>query len=58
MKEGVMMDEGIEELENLCKPIVEFIKKNYDSHTYIEISENSIYLRQDIIGIPKVTTEE
>lgn len=47
----------LEELENLCKPIVEFVKKNYGSHTYVEVSENSIYIRQDIIGIPKVTTE-
>ena len=48
----------LEELENLCKPIVEFIKKNYGSHTYIEVSEDSIYLRQDIMGIPEVITEE
>ena len=44
--------EKIEELEELSKPLVEYIKKYYDFHTSIIISEDFIRLVRDEIGIP------
>ena len=44
--------EKIKELEVLCKPIVEYLKENYDPYTNIIISDSNIRVTQDVIGIP------
>ena len=42
----------MEELKELCKPLIEYLKENYDLHTTIIISEDYIKLVKDEIGIP------
>ena len=42
----------MEELEELCKPLVDFLKEHYDLHTSIIISQDYIRLVRDEIGIP------
>lgn len=39
-------------LEELCKPIIEYIKENYNSHTEVVITLDGITVKQDIKGIP------
>ena len=48
----------INELNKLCKPIVEFLKENYDCHTTIIISQDGVKMIQDEIGIPINEEEE
>lgn len=44
--------EKIEEIEKLTKPIVEYLKKNYNPHTSLIIDSNSIRVVSDEISIP------
>lgn len=40
------------ELEELGKPVVEFLKTHYHPHARVVISMDKISLQEDIIGIP------
>lgn len=44
--------EKIEEIEKLTKPIVEYLKKNYNPHTSLIIDSNNIRVVSDEISIP------
>lgn len=44
--------EKIKKLENISKPILEFIRNNYNPHTTIIINENNIKVVSDEISIP------
>ncbi len=41
-----------EQLEKLCQPVVDWLKKNHDPHTEVRISEDRIDLVESVIGIP------
>ena len=43
--------EKIKELEEISKPILEFLKKNYNPHTAVVISESGIKVVSDEISI-------
>ena len=47
-----METEKFEKFEKLVKPISNFIKENYDSHTTIIITDNHAKVVRDDIGIP------
>ena len=42
----------IEELVKISEPIIDFLKKNYNPHTTVIISEDSIKVVSDEIVIP------
>ena len=42
----------IEEIEKITKPIVEYLKKNYNPHTSVIIDCNSIRVVSDEVSIP------
>ena len=44
--------EKIKELEEISKPILEFLKKNYNPHTTVIISGDGIKVVSDEINIP------
>lgn len=46
--------EKIKELEEISKPILEFVKKNYNPHTTVVISEDYIKVVSDEISIPNI----
>lgn len=46
------MDEKLKEIEKLCKPIVDYIKENYNLHTTVVITEDYIKVESTEIGIP------
>lgn len=46
--------EKIKELEEISKPILEFVKKNYNLHTTVVISEDYIKVVSDEISIPNI----
>lgn len=46
--------EKIKELEEISKPILEFLKKNYNPHTAVVISEDCIKVVSDEISIPNI----
>lgn len=39
-------------LEELCKPIIEYIKENYNPHTEVVVTMDGITVKQDIEEIP------
>ena len=41
-----------EELEKLCKPVVEWLKKNHDPHTEVHIPGEPRDLIESVIGLP------
>ena len=41
-----------EQLEKLCQPVVDWLKKNHDPHTEVRISAEHIDLVESVIGIP------
>lgn len=41
-----------EELEKLCKPVVDWLKKNNDPHAEVHITVDHIDLMASVIGIP------
>lgn len=45
------MNDEMKKLEELCKPIAEYLKQNYDPHCSIIISDSYIKLVRDEIGI-------
>lgn len=44
--------EKIKEIEEITKPIIEYLKKNYNPHTSIIIDCNSIRVVSDEVSIP------
>lgn len=46
------MNEEMKKLEELCLPIVEWLKKNYDPYTQVQITSDNIEMIQKVIGIP------
>lgn len=42
----------MEEIEELSKPILEFLKEKYNPHTTVVINEDSIRVVSDEIHIP------
>lgn len=44
--------EKIKEIEEITKPIIEFLKQNYNPHTTIIINQDCIKVVVDEIGIP------
>lgn len=39
-----------QELEDICKPIVEYIEKNYNTHTEILVTTSNITVKENILG--------
>ncbi|MCH3962954.1 MAG: hypothetical protein LKE46_01650 [Clostridium sp.] len=46
------MNKGIKSLEKICKPVVDYLKDNYNPHCAVVITDNQIRLVEDKIGIP------
>lgn len=44
----------IKTLEEICTPVVDYIKKNWDPHCTVIITDSQIKLVRDEIGIPNV----
>lgn len=49
---GVRRVSEAEQLEKLCQPVVDWLKKNHDPHTEVRISAEHIELVESVIGIP------
>lgn len=39
-------------LEQICHPLVEFIKENYNPYTEITVTMDSITVKQNVEGVP------
>lgn len=48
------MEEKIVELKKIAKPVINFIKNNYNPHTTVIINEDSIKVVTDEINIPLI----
>lgn len=48
------MEEKIAELSEMAKPVINFIKNNYNPHTTVIINEDSIKVVTDEINIPLI----
>lgn len=48
------MEEKIKELTKISEPVINFIKENYNPHTTIIISEDSIKVVTDEMNIPLI----
>lgn len=48
------MEEKIVELNEMAKPVINFIKNNYNPHTTVIINEDSIKVVTDEINIPLI----
>ena len=48
------MKEKIVELNKIAKPVINFIKNNYNPHTTVIINEDSIKVVTDEINIPLI----
>ncbi|NFS61085.1 hypothetical protein FDF00_09010, partial [Clostridium botulinum] len=44
--------EELKKIEEVCKPVVDYLKKNYDPHCTVVITDSQIRLVRDEIGIP------
>lgn len=42
----------LKEIEELCKPVADYLKRNYGPHCSIVISDNQIKLTRQGLGIP------
>jgi DNA-binding XRE family transcriptional regulator len=48
-----------QEFEEVCKPVVKYLKENYDPHCTVVITDNYIKLVRDEMGIPiEIVREE
>ena len=45
-------ENGIEEFETLCRPLVEYLQKKHDPHTWIIIEWDRATLAKDRYGVP------
>lgn len=50
--------EKIKEIEELAKPILEYIKKNYNPHTTIIINQDHIKVVVDEVSIPNISSNQ
>jgi len=50
--------EKIKELQEISKPILEFLKNNYNPHTAVVISESGIKVVSDEISIPLIIHDD
>lgn len=48
----------MEELKEISKPLIEYLKKNYNPHTAVVISESGIKVVSDEISIPLITHDD
>jgi hypothetical protein len=48
----------MEEIEKMCKPIAEYLKKNYNPHYTLSISSCEIKLTSDEMFIPLIKQEK
>lgn len=48
----------MKELEDLCKPIVKYLKENYDPYVNIIINGSNVRVARDITGIPNNATKK
>lgn len=46
--------EELKKIEPIAKPLIDFIKQNYNPHTSIVINEDSIKVVTDEINIPLI----
>lgn len=46
------VQEQIKKLEEVCKPVVDYLKENYSPHSTAVITDSRIRLMKDEIGIP------
>lgn len=44
--------EDLNKLTDLCKPLVDYIKQNYDPYTEIVITDSFIKVKNTTMGIP------
>ena len=52
MTEQQKMKTKVEELQKLCEPLIEYIKKNYHPYTEIAVSMDFIKIRSENLSIP------
>lgn len=52
------MEEKIKELEELCKPVSEYLKKNWNPHCTVIITDTHIKLVRDEVSIPLEIAQE
>jgi len=57
-KEELRMNiKDLKDLEIACKPIVDYLKENYNPYTSVIITDTQIKLVEDLAGIPVVNQE-
>lgn len=49
-KEFEEYKEYFKELDELCKPVVEYLRKNFNPHTEIVIATDFVTVKQSILG--------
>lgn len=47
-----MPNKEMEKLNELCKPVVEYLKRNWDPHCAVIITDSHIKLVRDEMGCP------
>lgn len=52
MKKNKITSTQMDEIKQLCIPLVEYLRKNYHPYTTFIISDTSIKLEETILGIP------
>ncbi|WP_196051361.1 hypothetical protein [Clostridium butyricum] len=50
--------QSIEQLKEICKPIVEWLKENYGPYYTVVITDEHIRIVRDEVGIPIETAQE
>ena len=53
-----MKNREMKELEQLCRPVVNYLKNNWDPHCTVVITDSHIKLVRDEMGIPVGTAQE
>lgn len=41
-----------EEVSKACEPLIEYLRDNYDPHTHVVVSSDSVKVLRDELGIP------
>ena len=52
------MSKEMEELQELCMPLIKYLRKNHHPHTTLTITDDKIQLDESLIGIPVPYEEE
>lgn len=52
MKEEAEMKPTKSELENLARPLAQYLRDNHNPHTTIVITAERVVVVEDVIGIP------